>query len=199
MAEDTMTCPACHGMHPAGSAYCTELWIPIDSMQDITNQDDDAGRGQQITHEPSSEPTADDDAPACPVCQDTLRVQNRCRQCGYDFGGTTSPPVTIVLPSGESIPVPSASEVVIGRLSEDPTIRDALEPFEAVSRRHCTLRVDPDGAHVTVKDLRSSNGTWVGDDPEQLAIGESRRVPLPARIRLGRHLSLTIRAQEERP
>ena len=189
-----MTCPLCGGQHPEGTTWCPTLWaeIPPDEPPD-----------EPI--EPAVEPAVaqecpDDDAQVtCPGCGDQGHPGQECRQCGQTIPGgvvRTAPvagqTATVLLPSGDRTPIPRGREVTIGRNSELPGIRQGLEPFDAVSRRHCYVTVDPTGASVTVRDPGSANHTWVGDDPTRLGDDEQRTVPLPVRLRLGQHLSITI-------
>lgn len=63
--------------------------------------------------------------------------------------------LTLVRPDGSSRDVPITAESVIGR-DKHCALR---VPVASVSRRHCAVRLDEDGAHV--QDLGSSNGSFV--------------------------------------
>jgi hypothetical protein len=66
--------------------------------------------------------------------------------------------------------------------------QEALQAFDTVSRRHARLARAGDDVHV--RDLRSSNGTFVGDVP----VPADRDVPLPigGDLGLGRSVRLIL-------
>jgi hypothetical protein len=68
-----------------------------------------------------------------------------------------------VLPSGVCIKRELSGPLILGR-GDQPDVID-LTDFKAmqhgVSRRHCVLQ--PEGDHLTVTDLDSSNGTYLND------------------------------------
>lgn len=101
----------------------------------------------------------------------------------------------MLLPSGARVSVPAGREIIVGRQSDIPEIRQGLEPFDVVSRRHCFITIALEGDRVSVRDPGSVNHTWVGDDPAEVRPDETRIVPLPVRLRLGQHLSITVSAQ----
>jgi hypothetical protein len=106
----------------------------------------------------------DDDATAAPVAVVRLLVDGR---------------VFRVLAEGD--------EVVLGRMSADPAVQDALNPFDHVSRVHAHIRFS-DG-RVLVSDNDSTNGTRVdgrvvGTDPVD--------VTPPASLVLGERCVITV-------
>ena len=64
---------------------------------------------------------------------------------------------------------------------------DVVVPSPGVSRRHCRVVVEE--SHVTIEDLGSSAGTFVGDE----IIKEARRFSLPMDLGLA-HLTVRIQA-----
>lgn len=131
----------------------------------------------------------------CPVCGCPGSPGEECMQCGRALPPPAAGAGTaLVLPSGDRVSIPRGRELVVGRLSDTPGIRRALHDYDAVSRRHCLITVEPDGARVRVRDPGSANGTWLGDDPAQIRPGETRTAALPVRLRLGLNLSITISA-----
>lgn len=198
---DTMTCPLCDQQHPAATTYCTTLWTPIPSAVGPSTSDS------------SADDVVTDDSPGlvttpkstslvtCATCGDQGHPGQRCRQC-FDPLPAAQPAAidsaVVVLPSGTRIRIPCGQEVLIGRHSDVPLIRQGLESFDAVGRRHCYVTVSGAG-EVSVRDPGSTNGTWVGDDSRQVLPDETRTVRLPARVRLGQHLSITFAAEGSQP
>jgi DNA-binding winged helix-turn-helix (wHTH) protein len=96
--------------------------------------------------------------------------------CGQTAPGALSPPAAprwTALWAGREIPLPDG-EHLIGR-GEDCSIRS---DSKRVSRHHARVRVTPE--RVVVEDLRSRNGTWVGDrrieGAAELTDGDTMRV-----------------------
>ena len=101
--------------------------------------------------------------------------------------------VSLHLPNGQQVGLPRGREIVIGRQSEISEISESLAPLDShVSRRHCYVTIDPVQSQVTIRDPGSTNHTWVGDDPQELASTEQRTVNLPIRIRLGQYIGVYI-------
>ncbi len=75
-------------------------------------------------------------------------------------GGDRGPGFVHYDPRGAEVgrhPIPPGRSIVLGRQAPDVT----LDPDDGtLSRRHLALAVDDDG-RVTIKDLKSLNGTWV--------------------------------------
>jgi DNA-binding winged helix-turn-helix (wHTH) protein len=89
---------------------------------------------------------------------DEHRIIRTIHRVGYAFGALTpetAPPRFAIVIGGDELPLPDGTHV-IGR---DP--RDAISiPLAEVSRHHARLVVG--GARVTIEDLGSKNGTYVG-------------------------------------
>ncbi|MDT0158200.1 FHA domain-containing protein [Microbacterium sp. ARD32] len=104
-------------------------------------------------------------------------------------GGTAAVTVVdagarVVLPDGREVAVGSA--LVIGRMSASAVVASALD-FDGVSRRHALLSDEGDG--LFVRDLGSTNGTWLEDTPVE---GERRVPPGRTTLRLGARIEITI-------
>ena len=97
-----------------------------------------------------------------------------------------------VLHDGTRVELPIGQKILLGRESDDCNVRAAFSKYDAVSRKHCEIVIDRTGRGVTVRDCGSTNHTWVGDSSEFLKKDDVRTVKLPATIRLGRHVSITI-------
>jgi DNA segregation ATPase FtsK/SpoIIIE, S-DNA-T family len=86
--------------------------------------------------------------------------------------------------AGPSWPLVKGNTTDVGR---DPT-NDVVINHPTVSSRHCTVHVSA-GGDVTVTDLGSHNGTWVGDE----AVRGSHPVPVGGTLRLGAVLISVVR------
>jgi hypothetical protein len=74
-------------------------------------------------------------------------------------------------------------EIDLGHPPEDP----------GVSRLHAVLERQPDGSY-TVRDLGSTNGTTVNDDPDPVGQDDPVQLGDGDRVRVGAWTTLTIRA-----
>jgi hypothetical protein len=156
----------------------------------------------------------------CPHCQTPRAGDNRyCEADGYDFLSPppaadgwevivtidrrqferyTAPGISFPEGAGSDRRIPlDADALLIGRARSGepgPDI-DLSQPPEdpGVSRRHAVLERLPDGGWG-VRDLGSTNGTTINDDPDPVA--SDLVVPLAAgdRVRVGAFTTLTIRA-----
>jgi len=68
----------------------------------------------------------------------------------------------IAFPTG-NVDIPAGTSVLLGRDPAESLVAAAFAPFDNVSRRHATIRVD-DAGHATIRDEGSANGTYVNDD-----------------------------------
>ena len=221
----TMTCPLCGQQHPASTTYCMTMLAEIPTVPtELPGQDGAPGlqgmaRCPFDDHEhpvtetycrwaftplpenwfvPAAPPPPGPSGPQviCSECGLAGQAGAECVQCGAPLGHPTGAAGTVAeLPSGRTVAIPHGREVMIGRLSEIPEIRDGLEQFDAVSRRHCLVTISPAGDRVTVRDPDSANGTWVGDAPEEVAPDEARTSTLPVRLRLGQRVYVTLRPE----
>lgn len=186
---NTMTCPLCRREHPASTTYCPNYWAEIPAAPPEPPRTESA----MIT--PTAPALASSaERVTCPECGFTGTPGAECPQCGFhelprDSSMRTA---SFQLPSGQVVSIPRGRDVVIGRQSDIAGIRHGLEPFDAVSRRHCCVSISPAGDKVTVRDPGSANHTWVGDDPAHVEPDEIRVASLPVRLRLGQHVTVTI-------
>ena len=58
------------------------------------------------------------------------------------------------------------------RVGHSPS-NDCVLENPTVSRSHAIVTIDPDGVHATIKDLNSTNGTFVNNNPQRI-VGEVR-------------------------
>jgi hypothetical protein len=92
-------------------------------------------------------------ARACPVCHRPLR---------HPPSVTSLVVLRLAFPSG-NVDVPAGTSVLLGRAPEESLVAAAFDHDEDVSRRHATVTVDDTG-RATVRDERSTNGTYVNGD-----------------------------------
>lgn len=194
--EDAMTCPLCRGKHPLGTTWCSTMFAEITQPVPLSGTESLAP-AELLPVEPAESAAADESPEAvCGRCGDIGPVGEACRQCGSVISGSrpvgAAGQTAMVLPSGVRVPLPKGLEIAVGRGSELAELRSALAAFDAVSRQHFLLIVDPARARVAVRDPGSTNGTWVGDDPRRVQPGEVRYADLPVRIRLGQETIILI-------
>ncbi len=92
-------------------------------------------------------------ARACPECHRTLR---------HPASITSLVVLRLSFPTG-NVDVPAGTSVVLGRAPEESLVAAAFDRHDDVSRRHATITVD-DAGRATVRDERSTNGTFVNGD-----------------------------------
>ena len=171
---------------------------------------------------PSSAAPAAPPGEPCPQCGAARHGDDRyCEACGYDFD--SPPPGTArweavasadraqfdrLAPDSVSFPDSdverrfplTADYVRIGR-NHGRAPGDAVEinlagaPDDpAISHVHAVLERQSDGSY-TVRDLGSTNGTTVNDDPTRVSADASVAVPLADgdRIRIGAWTTITLR------
>ncbi|VEG98851.1 FHA domain [Slackia heliotrinireducens] len=183
-----MTCPLCGKRHKAGTDYCPVLLtaIPVSKPLDTPSE-------QERTNEAGHDKTDNRNFATCPNCGYTGIAGEECDQCGQTI--LIGDRVLALMPDGSSILLPTSEETVIGRESHNEKVANSLSHCDGVSRRHCTLRFDPQGTCVTVIDLGSTNGTWIGDDGEPLMPNEMFTGRLPLEIHLGNRAVVVLRAE----
>jgi hypothetical protein len=213
----TFTCPLCKQEHPEGTDWCDELLVEIPPPAPPRPPDGGAGDAHENGGEGSAWDGEGDGRSRSPGEGAGRRGrgggyldEDRADQgesggenghgesgaCGGRGGKPISALAALTLPSGETVALRRGVVVEVGRLSPVPQIREGLEPFDSVSRRHCRLVVDKQGDRVTVWDAGSSNGTWL--DGEECGQGQdaARVASLPAQLRLGQHLALRVAVQD---
>jgi len=135
----------------------------------------------------------------CPACKGSLQVVNP-KLATFRAGRTNKKVSSItsaVTDDGRLLHLPKDKEIslkalegeekgtvypvtkpriTIGRTNADITVNDHM-----VSRVHCALEISDEG--VLLRDLESTNGTLVGDEPIQTALLSSGST-----FRIGKHL-----------
>ena len=155
----------------------------------------------------------------CPRCATARASSDRfCEGCGVDLEALTTAPIVWsvevmvdrdhferVAPSALEFPAerPTAHftlgdrPIVLGRRrpgQPDPDIDlsdDLADP--GVSSRHAAIATTPDGPTVT--DLRSTNGTTINDDRDQIPPSVAIALAEGDQIHLGAWTTITVRAR----
>jgi hypothetical protein len=140
---------------------------------------------------PPREPGPPPEALTCPdpLCGRSLpRGTVRCPYCGTAVDSPSSAPVRLLMPDGTARELAPEAPVLLGRLSSDEVVARHLTGFDGVSRQHAELIAHSDGS-LTVRDLGSSNGTYVDD---ALVSGVLTVCPGQHTIRLGQRCTLRL-------
>ena len=181
----TLTCPACAAKVQQDDLICFTCGanLPRDRPQ----------------NEPATPPTvmqeyirrdgaaaASEGPSACPHCGAAVREPAAvfCAVCGQTLPqptGVISPVVLrLSFPTG-NVEVPAGTSLVLGRDPEESLVAAAFADYDNVSRRHATVTVS-DAGRATIRDERSTNGTFVNGDrvlpgmEARLADGDSVRL-----------------------
>lgn len=181
-----MTCPLCGQQHKEGTDYCPVLLAAIPAPKPS-----DEPFEQESIEALEDNGVGDHRLATCENCGYVGIVGEQCDQCGQVIlvGGS----VLAEMPNGSQILLPVSEEIVIGRESCREDVADALSRCDGVSRRHCTVRFDSRGKCVTVIDLGSTNGTWIGSDNEPLKSNEVFTGRLPIELHLGKRATIVLR------
>ena len=205
--DDQVVCQICGTAYPAGVTYCDSCCCEIQDVQGSWEADDEIANASDTCQDSAD---SDIDAHAfeeemgaegqvqCPECGCWGEYGGQCPQCmapmpeSVGLVSSAKRHVAVRLPNGRSLLLEAGSVVVIGRESPDELVKESLEGFPVISRRHCILSVSADGASVEITDLGSLNGTWVGDSCDYLCENETRNCELPVTVGLGRRLRMRI-------
>ena len=123
---------------------------------------------------------------AAPRLEGWLRLQSHSSVlgCGEDCVCSKSHPIH--LPRAIRLPTDDdeAAALVLGRSSKCSIQLDDLQHLTMVSREHCRVRLAPGARDEwTVEDLRSANGTAVGE--KRLLVGEAMPLTHGAVLTIG--------------
>jgi FHA domain/Double zinc ribbon len=182
----TLTCPACTAAVQQDDLICftcganlprdrpvNEPATPPTVMQEYLRRDGAA---------PAPHPAA------CPHCGSVLREPSSlfCLVCGQPLpqppAGVISPVVLrLSFPTG-NVEIPAGTSLVLGRDPEESLVAAAFADYDNVSRRHATVTVSDSGG-ATIRDERSTNGTFVNGD--RVLPGTEAHLADGDRVRLG--------------
>jgi hypothetical protein len=201
----SVVCPSGHESQTAD--YCDQCGAPIAGATRIFPAVDEADTSPAVRREP------------CPACGAARSGDDRyCEGCGYDFesplpAATWEAVVTAdraqfdrLAVAGVTFPADygerhfplTEGENRIGRSRGDPgeeapEIDLAAPPVDpGISRHHAVLERHSDGACV-IRDLGSTNGTAVNDDPAPIAAHTDLPVADGDRIRVGAWTTIVVR------
>ena len=182
--EKMMQCPSCGGEHPVGTTYCSVFHEDLTNIEEAINRESE---GSPCEFGSSDEEVEYGDL--CPSCgYHEWRPEELCPAC-------MSPAVMRIylqFSSGRKVYIPRNQFITIGRESEVSAIRDELRYFDTISRQHCQISLSLDQNEMTIRDLGSTNHTWLGDGERELLYDEEKTASLPVDIHLGRHPRFTI-------
>jgi hypothetical protein len=211
--------PLCPNGHSSETTdYCDQCGAPIASGHELDAERDHASVGEDEDASTSTSP-ASFQTP-CPTCGATRSGDDRyCEGCGYDFlAPPSNGPAWEAVASadreqferfkaaGVSFPseYPSkrfkldgpAMRIGRGRSGEAAPEIDLAGTLEdpGISRLHAVLERQEDGTYA-VRDLGSTNGTTINDDPSP--VGTDTAVPISEgdRIRLGAWTTIRVEAR----
>jgi hypothetical protein len=204
----TVTCPSGH--ESLTRDYCDQCGAPIGLVgaTAVLPVVDELDTSPSVRSEP------------CPICGAVRSGDDRyCEGCGYDFEspapavGAWAAVVTAdrgqfdrVAPAGVSFPENYGERRFALREGENRIGRSHGHPGEAapeidlagspadpgISRLHAVLERRPDGACV-LRDLDSTNGTTLNDDPSPIAPHTDVPVSDGDRIRVGAWTTIVVR------
>src|SRR5208282_6683269 len=143
-----------------------------------------------------------DPAAFCPHCGTAVSdpADVVCTTCGEPLPTgrrrRISPVVMrITFPTG-NVDIPAGTSVLLGRDPAESLVAAAFARFENVSRRHATVTVD-DAGHATIRDERSTNGTFVNGD--RVLPGTAVRLADGDTVRLGADVTGEVLLPRQEP
>lgn len=210
----TVVCP--NGHSSATTDYCDECGAPLapPARAALTEV-------LPVIEEADTSPATSPSAPRepCPACQTPRSGDDRyCEACGHDYlalpvaweavAAADRQQFERVAPPGVSFPAQAVERrfaldgatVRIGRsrggAGEPAPEIDLAQATEdpGVSRLHAVLERQQDGSYA-LRDLGSTNGTTLNDDPTPVATDTPVRLEPGDRIRLGAWTTITLRTR----
>jgi FHA domain/Double zinc ribbon len=163
----TLTCPGCAAVVQQDDLICFTCGTNLPR----TEQPDEPTTPPTVMQESLRRDgaTASSLAPAeCPRCGAAIpdRSMLACPACDRPLPRSSGPISPVVLrlsfPTG-NVDVPAGTSLVLGRDPEESLVAAAFFKYENVSRRHATVAVT-DAGEATIRDERSTNGTFINGD-----------------------------------
>ena len=178
---ELLECPLCGGMHAIGTTFCDVMWadIPLESANQEHSEDCAPQAQTDITREC-----------ICQCCGAPGAEGEDCWQCGAIIA--VSPEALLRFPGAVDICIPCGEAVVIGRESANAAVSSAAMPYDTISRKHCSISIDPNGAYAKITDLSSTNGTRIVGSETILVPNEPFQVELPVQLGLGKSVTVDI-------
>jgi hypothetical protein len=214
----TIACP--NGHSSATTDYCDQCGAPIVAVR--TSPEPEATAPPPLGEEADTSPARPHDP--CPACGAPRSGDDRyCEGCGHDFSAPLQPAVTweavatadfnqfqrlataeLSFPTGcpERRFALDRPALRIGRSHSasspgaPPPEIDLAGPDEdpGISRLHAILERREDGTY-SLRDLGSTNGTTVNDDPTPVRVDAAVPLTDGDRIRLGAWTTITVRTR----
>ena len=202
----TAVCP--NGHSSQATDYCDLCGVRIDTVPATPQETSVLPVIEEIGTSPAVR------VKPCPECgADRAGGARYCEGCGHDFlapassaseweAVVTADPVRWESQQSPGLrfpdPVPErrlkldAATMRIGRLQTGGTPAEIAPDDPAISRAHAVLERQPDGAYA-LRDLESTNGTTLNDDPRPVAPDTPVRLADGDRIGLGAWTTITVR------
>jgi hypothetical protein len=181
----TLTCPACTAEVQQDDLICFTCGANLPRDRPLNEPDTPPTVMQEYLRRDGAA-AAPEGPSACPHCGAAIREPSSvlCAVCGQTLpqpAGVISPVVLrLSFPTG-NVEVPAGTSLVLGRDPEESLVAAAFADYDNVSRRHATVTVS-DAGRATIRDERSTNGTFVNGDrvlpgtEARLADGDSVRL-----------------------
>jgi hypothetical protein len=181
----TLTCPACTAAVQQDDLICFTCGANLPRDRPVNEPATPPTVMQEyLSRDPAATPTPG--AAACPHCGSAISEPSSviCLACGQPLPPPTGIISAVVLrmsfPTG-NVEIPAGTSLVLGRDPEESLVAAAFADYDNVSRRHATVTVS-DSGNATIRDERSTNGTFVNGDrvlpgtEARLADGDSVRL-----------------------
>jgi hypothetical protein len=181
----TLTCPACAAAVQQDDLICFTCGANLPRDRPVNEPATPPTVMQEyLGRDPAATPSPG--AAACPNCGSAISEPSSviCLACGQPLPPPTGIISAVVLrlsfPAG-NVEVPAGTSLVLGRDPEESLVAAAFADYDNVSRRHATVTVS-DSGNATIRDERSTNGTFVNGDrvlpgtEARLADGDSVRL-----------------------
>ena len=181
----TLTCPACAAEVQQDDLICFTCGANLPRDRPANEPATPPTVMQEyLSRDPAATPSPG--AAACPHCGSAISEPSSviCLACGQPLPPPTGIISAVVLrlsfPAG-NVEVPAGTSLVLGRDPEESLVAAAFADYDNVSRRHATVTVS-DSGNATIRDERSTNGTFVNGDrvlpgtEARLADGDSVRL-----------------------
>lgn len=187
---ESVKCPLCGGTHPEGTTFCDVMWA------DIPQEPEEDGQGEVVEESPCPDDGEESQSGRCPACGAVGVPGDECWQCGSTIEGCEQKPcgpcIFLRVEGGPGVRMELGKTMVIGREGDLGELNKVLGAYDVVSRKHCSIRLSQDATLVTITDNGSTNGTFVGPNAERLEKDEACTMKLPAQIRLGSCVNVTL-------
>jgi hypothetical protein len=195
----TLTCPACTAEVQQDDLICFTCGANLPRDHPVNEPETPPTVMQEYLRRDGAAATPPDSS-ACPGCGSAIRDPSAvfCLMCGQPLPRRTAVISPVVLrlsfPTG-NVEVPAGTSLVLGRDPEESLVAAAFADYDNVSRRHATVTVS-DSGHATIRDERSTNGTFVNGD--RVLPGSEARLADGDRVRLAGDVTAEVSLPRQR-